>query len=96
MKHFIFFILLLFSTASFAQDKQIFAISGSIKDTLSNRPIDGVTIAIVRAKDSSLAKITSTDKEGNFFFENLSRGTYRILCTALGYKKNYSRLLIIE
>ncbi len=87
MKHFIFFILLLSSMASFAQDKQIFAISGSIKDTLSNSLIDGVTIAIVRAKDSSLAKITSTDKEGNFFFENLSSGTYRILSTAIGYKK---------
>jgi len=96
MKHFIFFILLLFSMASFAQDNQSFTISGSVKDTLSKKPIDGVTIAIVRAKDSSLAKITSTDKEGNFFFENLSRGTYRILSTALGYKKNYSRLLIID
>ncbi len=96
MRHFFLFIFLALATVSFAQNKQSFTISGSVKDTLSKKPIDGVTTAIVRAKDSSLAKITSTDKEGNFFFENLSRGTYRILSTALGYKKNYSRLLIIE
>lgn len=90
------FFFLALSTVSFAQSNQLFTIGGSIKDVLSKRPIDGVTIEIVKAKDSSLVKITSSDKEGNFSAENMGNGTYRILSTALGYKKFYSQIVIIE
>ncbi len=96
MRHYFLFFLLALGTVSFSQSKQLFNISGSIKDALSNKPIDGVTIEIVRAKDSSLVKIISSDKEGIFSAENVGNGAYRILSTALGYKKFYSQIVIIE
>ncbi|MEO8172329.1 MAG: TonB-dependent receptor [Sediminibacterium sp.] len=96
MRHFILFIFLALGTTSFAQGKQLFTITGAIKDALTKQPIDGVTIAIVSAKDSSFVKITSSDKEGNFSSENVRNGTYRVLSTAAGYKTSFSQILIIE
>lgn len=71
-------------------------IKGNLKDDFSLKNIDGATITILKAQDSSLVKATFTDKEGNFSFENVNKGTYRILSTSLGYKKTYSPIITFE
>ena len=70
-------------------------IKGNLKDELSLNNLAGATVAIVKVKDSSVIEATSTDKEGNFSFENVHVGTYRILSTSLGYKKVYSAIITV-
>ncbi|MCW3074652.1 MAG: TonB-dependent receptor [Flaviaesturariibacter sp.] len=88
------FALLLLQLTGFAQ--VLSSIKGNVKEDVSGKDIDGATIAIVRVKDSFLVKATSTDREGNFFLENVAKGTYRILSTSLGYKKTYSPPITVE
>jgi hypothetical protein len=41
-------------------------------------------------------KATSTTREGGFLIEGLKNGSYRILCTYLGYKTTYSPVINVE
>ncbi|MEO5646970.1 MAG: outer membrane beta-barrel family protein [Chitinophagaceae bacterium] len=65
-------------------------ISGSIKDGGIQKTIDAASISLLRSKDSSLVKISITDKEGDFLFENVKDGDYLVMATSTGYKKTYS------
>ena len=86
--------LLFWGIAGFAQSFS--GIKGNVKDDFSRKNIDGATITIVKVNDSSLVKATFTDKEGNFYFKNVNKGTYRILTTSLGYKKTFSPIITVE
>ncbi len=88
------FALLFLGITGFAQS--LSGIKGNVKDNFSRHDIDAATIAIVSVKDSTLIKATITDKEGNFSFENVNKGTYRILATSQGYKKSYSPIINVE
>lgn len=96
MKPVTLFIFLVLCTTSFAQQNQSFAVAGDVKDMAMKKPVAGVTIAIVNAKDSSVVKIISTDKEGKFLFEYVKNGIYRIHAAAIGYKKYYSQVFTVE
>ena len=41
-------------------------------------------------RDSSLAKATATDEQGQFVFEKVKAGYYLLTATAIGYQKNHS------
>src|SRR5215467_6388187 len=58
-------------------------ITGSVKDE-KNKPIDAATISLLHS-DSSLAKVSVSNSLGEFEFENISFGTYRISITAVGF-----------
>lgn len=82
------------SIVSFAQNTG--KVSGSIKDGGNQKIIDAATISLIRAKDSSIAKVAITDKTGNFFFENVKQGNYQVLATSLGHSKVYSKTFTIS
>ena len=65
-------------------------VSGSIKDGGNQKIIDAASISLLKAKDSSLVKITVANKEGNFSFENVKDGNYLVLATSVGHNKAYS------
>jgi iron complex outermembrane receptor protein len=81
-------IFLLFNMASFTQTNG--KISGLIIDGGDQKIIDAATISLLKAKDSSLVKISLTDKQGNFAFENVKNGNYLILASSIGHRKVYS------
>ena len=68
--------------------------AGKISGTVlqNEKPADGATVYLLRAKDSSTAKLAATDKGGNFTFADAKPGKYLVSVTAIGYKKAFSQL----
>jgi hypothetical protein len=76
------------STASYGQ-KGSGKVSGKVIDG-NTRTIESATITLLRAKDSSVAKISVANKEGSFLFEDVAEGKYRVAISAIGHSKGYS------
>ena len=70
-------------------------ISGTIIDGGDQKIIDAATISLLRAKDSGLVKLSLTDKEGNFSFENVKNGKYVVMASSIGHRKVYSPSITI-
>ena len=65
-------------------------ITGNVIDE-EQKPLDYVTISLLRAKDSSLVKTSITDLNGMYSFENIAAGNYLASATLMGYKKSFSQ-----
>jgi hypothetical protein len=82
-------LLLILSIAGLAQT------NGKITGTLINggdqKTIDAATVSLLKAKDSGLVKLSLTDKEGNFSFDNVKMGDYIIMASSIGHRKVYSK-----
>ncbi len=78
-------------TLSFASQAQKASgkVSGQVIDG-NTKTIEAATITLLRAKDSSVAKISAANKEGNFVFENVGEGKYFVSITAVGHTKGFS------
>lgn len=88
MKKFITCVILqsLFFAQSFAQTTQA-VVTGLVKDN-KNIPIQAATISLMNPADSSVVKLSLTDKDGKFSFQNISPASYYITASAI----NFSRL----
>src|SRR5829696_8518143 len=64
-------------------------VSGRVIDG-NTKTIESATITLLRAKDSSVAKISVANKTGDFFFENVAEGNYIVSISAIGHIKGYS------
>jgi hypothetical protein len=80
--------LCLFLLASGAMAQNAGKISGTI--VKNEKPADGATISLLRAKDSATVKLSAANKEGAFAFENIPYGNYLLSATAVGTKKAWS------
>ncbi|HET9434427.1 MAG TPA: carboxypeptidase-like regulatory domain-containing protein, partial [Chitinophagaceae bacterium] len=69
-------------------------VSGQVIDG-NTKTIEAATITLLRAKDSSVAKISPANKTGNFVFENVSEGKYLVSITAVGHTKGFSEVFEI-
>ena len=83
--------ILTLSIVSQAQNR-IGKISGSVIDG-NTRTIESATITLLRAKDSSVAKMSVADKSGKFTFEAVPEGKYLVSITAIGHSKGYSETI---
>ncbi|HTK20188.1 MAG TPA: outer membrane beta-barrel protein [Mucilaginibacter sp.] len=63
-------------------------ISGTILDD-AKKPLDGATVLLLAAKDSSFVSNQLANSNGSFSFQNLKDNTYIIKATYVGYK-NYT------
>lgn len=70
-------------------------ISGTVIDG-STKTIESATIALLKAKDSSVAKMSIADKTGKFEFEGISFGQYFVSITAIGHTKGFSETFDIN
>jgi hypothetical protein len=68
-----------------AQNKQG-RISGVVKDG-SGRTIEAATVSLVRAKDTALVKVAVSNKNGEFEFDRLEIGRYKVQVSAVGFAK---------
>ncbi len=84
-------VLLAIATLSFVSYGQegVGKVSGKVIDG-NTKTIESATITLLRAKDSSVAKISVANKEGNFGFENIAEGKYLVAISAVGHTKGYS------
>ncbi len=81
------------SFVSYAQIKDG-KISGAVIDG-SQKTIESSTITLLRAKDSSVAKIAAADKNGKFEIEKIPEGRYFVSISAVGHQKGYSEVFEI-
>ena len=96
-------VVLTLSFASHAQLNYPAADAKELKGKISGTVIDGntktiesATIALLRAKDSSVAKMSVADKTGKFEFENIAPGQYVVSITAIGHTKGFSETFDIN
>ena len=66
-------------------------ITGKVLEKSKNSIIQSSTISLLKAKDSSIVKTTLADDAGNFSIENIEKGNYILLATAIGYDKTLSK-----
>ncbi|HMS32736.1 MAG TPA: outer membrane beta-barrel family protein [Ignavibacteria bacterium] len=62
-------------------------VSGYIFDRQSSTPIEGVSIQLIKSRDSSLYKGTQTDTKGFFKIQNVEQGKYSLSIDITGYNK---------
>jgi hypothetical protein len=85
--------LTILSLVGYAQTKTGQAF-GTVIDG-SQKIIESSTITLLRAKDSSVAKISVADKNGKFEFERIPEGKYFVSVSAIGHRKGYSEVFEI-
>src|SRR4030095_1189242 len=80
--------LTLSSFVSHAQNKNG-KVVGVIQDA-NRTALSAATVSLLKAKDTSLFKISVSDQTGKFEFENLPEGKYLVSVTAVGHAKAFS------
>jgi iron complex outermembrane receptor protein len=78
-----------------AQAKADNSITGKVKDE-NNKPIDAVTVSLLKASDSSLVKMAFTDTSGNFEIERDVKGDFLLSYTSVGFENTYSEVFKLE
>ncbi len=89
----VFTILLIqsiFLVHGFAQTPQT-SVSGVIADD-KNKPVEAATISLMKAADSSVVKLSLTDKAGKFSFQNIPLGSYFINASVINYARQHSNV----
>jgi len=70
-------------------------ISGSVLDD-TKKPLDGATVILLAAKDSTVISSQLVSKDGSFAFENLKDNTYLVKATYIGYKDYHSGNVVVS
>lgn len=52
--------------------------------------LQAATVTLLKSKDSAVVKMSVSDKEGKFEFENVPNGKYLLLVSAVGHEKKYT------
>ena len=61
----------------------------------AEKPVDGATVSLLRAKDSATVKLSASDKTGHFMFGKVTNGKYRVSVTTVGHQKVFSEIIEI-
>ncbi len=91
MKNFVSLLFLFLSAQVFSQSINI---TGVIQSAEDNESIPGATIAVINPADSSLAGGTVTDFTGYFTVSGLTKGTYIMQVSFIGFQPIIDTLLI--
>jgi hypothetical protein len=67
-------------------EAQKLALTGAIRDVKDNSPLVSATVSLAPAHDTNNISGVLTNTDGSFAFVNLSRGTYVIKVSYLGYE----------
>src|SRR6185312_9782351 len=62
----------------------------------AQRPLDGIMVQLVKAKDSSMVQYAFTDKEGLAEFTNVKNNRYRVYISQVGYTNYFSSSFAID
>ena len=84
--------LIAMATTIFAQSKS--TITGTVKDN-SGKPLSGITVTLLKQKDSSLVKTSITEQKGLFEITNAPTGKFILGYQSLNTEKKYSILFEI-
>ena len=87
-----FFFMMFISVGSMAQGPA--KVSGKVTDQ-KNAALASVTVSLLDAKDSSLAKASITDAAGVFEIPVSKTGNYLLSYALVGFEKKYSAGLLL-
>ena len=79
----LFIILVAFGFHSFSQGNDPGIITGDVLDE-NKKALEGVTVILISLKDTTMRRSALTDKNGNFLFEKISLGYYRLRFSNIG------------
>lgn len=82
-------IIILTTTPFLTQAQTTGKLTGRVADS-KQAGIAAATVNLLKAKDSSIIKMSVTDKTGNFEFENLPGGKYLLKVSAIGHQAGFS------
>jgi hypothetical protein len=85
MKLFFSLVLIVFSLSANIHAQNL-KLTGTVRDGKDNSALASAAVSIASVKDTDNLTGTFTDANGVFEFDNLSRGTYLIKVTYLGYE----------
>jgi hypothetical protein len=101
MKILFVLLLALLPTAAFSQSSDYQSASSSVSLSgflrrADGLPAEGVTVSISRTGDQVLVKKFITSKEGEFGFQGLNPGSYKLLITAFGLETVVQAPIIVQ
>jgi len=91
MKKILFLLTIALTALSFAGMAQVK--NGKVTGTVIDgnvKKVESATITLLRAKDSSVAKMSVADKTGKYEFDGIAEGSYLVSVSAVGHSKGYS------
>ncbi|MGN6492972.1 MAG: TonB-dependent receptor domain-containing protein [Agriterribacter sp.] len=59
------------------------------------KELESITISLLYAKDSAIAKAELSNRQGKFEFQNIKAGKYLLLFSGVGYQNRYSSSFIL-
>ena len=84
MKKLILFIIIAASSLhSFSQSADQGIIAGNVLDE-NKKAIEGVTVVLINLTDTTKRRTTVSDKSGEFLFEKIALGYYRLRLSNVG------------
>ncbi|MBT1697603.1 TonB-dependent receptor [Fulvivirgaceae bacterium PWU4] len=78
-------LIIVLMAIGYASSAQTFSVSGTMIDSTAREPLPGVAVVLRSVRDTTQWKGTLTDIDGNFRFENVAPGGYRLKATYIGY-----------
>ncbi len=70
-------------------------ITGSVLDE-TKKPLDGATVILLAAKDSTVVSSQLVNRDGSFAFQNLKDNIYQIRATYIGFKNYQSSNVVVR
>ena len=97
MKRILYFLAaaLLTLPTSVAQTAFAGKVRGKVQDA-SAKPLEFVTLMLLKAQDSTLAKGAVSDAAGAYVFEGIGEGRYLVMASQMGYAKSYSEPFALD
>jgi hypothetical protein len=86
--------LSMFTIVSYGQLKNG-KVSGTVIDG-NAKTLESATITLLKASDSSVAKLSVADKTGKYAFEGIPEGRYMVSISAVGHQKGFSEIFEIN
>ena len=85
------FIIILLTVSFIGRAQNTTQIKLTVKLSATNQTaLSAATITLLKAKDSSVVKVSVSDQDGRYSFDNPLQGRYLVVVSAVGYEKQYS------
>src|ERR1700722_12542410 len=80
---------------TFAEAQTVISLKGKITSA-DGKPLDGATVYLNRATDSTLVKTALTGSDGSYIFNSLKAGAYRMATSMIGYQTYKSGVITLQ
>jgi hypothetical protein len=72
--------------STYSQIQKLTSISGTIIDNTTKKPMEFTSVSLLTLKDSTLVKGGITNSKGEFLFNNVTTGIYKVRISFIGYQ----------